>query len=181
MKSQTYTRAQALPEILKNRIAILDGTLTAGFSAEELSHAPLAPPADGSWRFPELATPRFELLATIEDVKAQQDRSGPLLDLRPQAEFDGSAISLSGHDDTCLLGAPACTAVRGGRIRGATRLPLEAIGDPATLRWSTVGVMAMDDDRERARAALEVLDLPLDVRAERLTPDQSRGAGTRSL
>ena len=28
--------------------------------------------------------------------------------------------------------------------------------------------------RERARAALEVLDLPLDVRAERLTPDQFR-------
>jgi len=121
--------------IAHERIAILDGTLTAGFSAEELSNAPLAPPADGTWRFPELATPRFELLATIEDVTAQQDRSGPLLDLRPQAEFDGAAISLSGHDDTCLLGAPACSAVRSGRIRGANRLPLEAIGDPATLRW----------------------------------------------
>lgn len=119
------------------RIAILDGTLTAGFSEEELSHAPLAPPADGTWRFPALGRPRFELLATLEDVKAQQDSGGPLLDLRPQAEFDGAAISLSGHDDTCLLGAPACTAVRGGRIRGANRLPLEAIGDPSTLRWNS--------------------------------------------
>jgi 3-mercaptopyruvate sulfurtransferase SseA len=121
--------------IAHERIAILDGTLTAGFSSEELSNAPLAPPADGSWRFPELATPRFELLATIEDVEAQQDRSGPLLDLRTRAEFDGAALSTSGHDDTCLLGAPSCTALRGGRIRGANRLPLDAIGDPATLRW----------------------------------------------
>lgn len=140
--------------IAHERIAILDGTLTAGFSAEELSHAPLAPTADGTWRFPELATPRFELLATIEDVKAQQDSGGPLLDLRPQAEFDGAAISASGYDDTCLLGAPACTAVRGGRIRGATRLQLEAIGDPATLRWQ--GPEAID-------AALLEAGLPRDA------------------
>ena len=120
-----------------DRIAVLNGSLVAGFSATELAHAPLTPPADGTWRLPELASPNFELLATIEDVRARTESGGPLLDLRTRAEFDGAALSTSGHDDTCLLGAPSCTALRGGRIRGATHLPLEAIANPSTLRWNS--------------------------------------------
>ncbi len=86
----------------------------------------LAPPIDGTVRVPSLERDHFSVLAALGDVRRTVEREQPLLDARQADAFEGTLLSESGSDDTCLQGE-RCTALRGGRIPGAVHLPLEAL------------------------------------------------------
>lgn len=116
-------------------LGILHGNVAADLADDERSASVLVPPIDGTRRVPSLDRDQFSLLASVGDVRDVVAEERALLDVRSAAAFEGTALSTSVTDATCLAGAPSCTALFGGKIPGARHLAIEEIleGDASRL------------------------------------------------
>lgn len=153
-------------------LAVLDEPISS-LGVDHRSDAVAPHPFDGDRRVAHLRADHTSLLADAGDVRAAAG-SAPLLDVRPTAQFLGHELGAAPGDDTCLSGAPACTAATSGRIAGSTSLPLErmlsedgvrlaplealdAAFDSTGLDRSDVVIVYGLDERESAIAAFALL------------------------
>jgi thiosulfate/3-mercaptopyruvate sulfurtransferase len=116
-------------------LAILNGSVAELPESLRVETSPPPPIANGDVRVSGLLRNYFAVVAHLGDVREAALEQAPLLDTRALEEFDGASTGPSSFDDTCLAGAPNCTATFSGRIGGARHFPLSLVFDEAAGRF----------------------------------------------